>query len=187
MNACRACEAIRMADWYRRNSEKQRAAASARYAKNRPLAIAAMAKYRERNRESINEKISAYRRTPDGRRKKADYDKDYAAQRPGVVSSHSRRYREKNPEKVLALTQARRADRLRAINLQDMEFLRFVMQEANRLAKARSALTGNPWEVDHIFPLRGRSVSGLHNPFNLQVIPRSINRRKSNRVPLSGI
>jgi hypothetical protein len=176
-----------MAEWYRRNSEKQKAAAASRYAKNRPLVIATMAKYRESNREAINDKISSYRRTPEGKRKKAEYDKAYAAKRPDVVAAHSRRYREKNPEKVLALTQARRADRLRAINLQDMEFLRFVAQEANRLAKARSALTGTPWEADHILPLRGRSVSGLHNPFNLQVIPRSINRRKSNRVPSSGI
>ena len=40
-------------------------------------------------------------------------------------------------------------------------------------------------EVDHIIPLQGQFVSGLHVPENLRVIPRSINRSKRNKVDLS--
>lgn len=36
------------------------------------------------------------------------------------------------------------------------------------------------WEVDHEIPLRGRNVCGLHVPWNLRVIARSDNRKKSN-------
>ena len=36
------------------------------------------------------------------------------------------------------------------------------------------------WEVDHIQPILGKDVSGLHVPWNLRVITRDENRKKSN-------
>lgn len=44
-------------------------------------------------------------------------------------------------------------------------------------------LTGIPHEVDHVYPLRGRTVSGLHVAENLRVVPAAVNLRKSNRHP----
>jgi hypothetical protein len=41
--------------------------------------------------------------------------------------------------------------------------------------------------VDHVHALRGKNFSGLHVPWNMQVIPSSINARKSNNVPANEI
>jgi hypothetical protein len=56
---------------------------------------------------------------------------------------------------------------------------------ANRIAITK--WTGLPYNVDHIVPLKGvdedgnHVVCGLHNEFNLKVITRAENRKKSNK------
>ena len=57
----------------------------------------------------------------------------------------------------------------------------WMMQEAYTLAKLREKMFGFSWHVDHKIPLRGESVSGLHVPWNLQVIPGAENMSKSNK------
>ena len=53
-----------------------------------------------------------------------------------------------------------------------------------QLAAMLTKASGIEHHVDHIIPLQGRKVSGLHVFSNLRVIPGSDNVKKSNKFPI---
>jgi hypothetical protein len=86
-----------------------------------------------------------------------------------------------NPALFAAHTAKRRAARLvrtpKWLTKQDFANIRKVYALAAELSKAY----GFKWHVDHIAPLQGKNISGLHVVDNLQVIPANLNMAKSNR------
>lgn len=55
------------------------------------------------------------------------------------------------------------------------------------IAQRVSACTGIKHHVDHTLPLRGGTVSGLHVPLNMRVVPAPLNLAKGNRYHESAV
>ena len=66
--------------------------------------------------------------------------------------------------------------------LKEDEWNSFYIEEIYEISKMRSMLTNIKWEVDHIIPLKGKNVTGLHVWYNLRNIPASLNRSKKNKL-----
>jgi len=154
--------------------------------------------YRAKNREKCAEIIKAWSaKNPE---KVREYARKTKLKNAETIRMKGVRYRLENPEKrkqttrnwrqnnkhlVAAAQQRRHAAELKRTPgwLSDDEH--WVMQQAYEIAAVRTKLFGFPWHVDHIIPLQGRRVSGLHVPLNLQVIPGVENMRKLNKFEVT--
>lgn len=79
-----------------------------------------------------------------------------------------------------AATAKRRAIKLNRTPAWISEDELWLIREAHKLAALRTKMLGIKFHVDHIIPLQGKLVSGLHVPNNLQVIPAALNISKNN-------
>ena len=91
------------------------------------------------------------------------------------------RYKIENPGKVLADTVKRRSNKMQRTPAWLTKDDFWMIEQAYELAVLRTRLFGFAWHVDHIIPLQGKLVSGLHVPSNLQVIPWRDNVAKANK------
>jgi len=133
------------------------------------------------------------RKIEDNPRWHAEY---YAKNKPVRLAYDAEYYRTRNRAKRLlqvaawvaenrgksnAIKKAYKLAKARACPAWLTEDEHWMMYEAYELAHLRSESLGYVWHVDHIVPLRGKTVSGLHVPWNLQVIPGVDNMSKSNK------
>jgi len=163
------------------------------YLKNKEVIAAKNQAWRESNREYARNKTAEWRAKDPERNAaskkayaEANKDKVAAKQRAWATENieklrayHRARY-QKMPELYVAAYHRRRARKLLATPKWDQELTDLVTVEAARLVRARKRSTGFSWHVDHIVPLRGKFVSGLHLWNNLQVIPAVMNLEKAN-------
>ena len=133
------------------------------YAENRDKIAARKKKYNAENPE----KISAS-------------NKKYLAKHRDKVLARQKKHREKFPEKVAAKSAKRRAAELERIpswsNDDDLKAIRKIYARCKKI----NELTGVEHHVDHVIPLQGENVSGLHHSTNLAIIPAALNLSKNN-------
>ena len=90
----------------------------------------------------------------------------------------TKQWKLKNPEKRNALEANRRATKLqRTPSWANYEDIKMFYEVANVLSRG-----GVLFHVDHIIPLKGKEVCGLHSHDNLQVLPWFENLRKSAKL-----
>lgn len=107
-----------------------------------------------------------------------DYNRQWVLDNPDKNKEHKKRWNQANVDKCRITCNKRYSYAKQA---RPEWANKFFIEEAYHLAQIRSKLFQERWEVDHVIPIKGKDVCGLHVENNLQVIPRSINASKQNR------
>lgn len=106
---------------------------------------------------------------------------DKKTERTKKTLSH-RKYKKENPAKMNSLSNKRRASKLGATPFWLTKAHHAEIESMYASSLKMRELTGHEYHVDHIVPLQGKNVSGLHVPWNLQVIRAEDNLKKSNKL-----
>lgn len=136
-----------------------------RYKANRDTRLVKVKEYYEVNKDKISLRVKEYR----------DANKEN-------LEEYHREYYKYNKDKFAKYGAKRRAMKLKATPIWLTEEQHKQIEEFYKKAQDMKLLTGEEHHVDHIIPLQGKTVCGLHVPWNLQVITAKENRSKRNTL-----
>ncbi len=161
--------------WALGNAEHVKARRKAKYEKDRSLNIEKARAWRKRN--PVKVLASQRSRAPLNREKMRAARKAWEEKNPTAALESLKRYRERNRPKIRArLAVSKQGREKRRVLWANQEAILAIYRHADFMTRT----TGRPHVVDHIIPLQGRTVSGLHVETNLRVVEHHENARKHN-------
>ena len=157
----------RLSAWRLANPEKV-VEQNKRYAKKHPNVLKEKAlRYKVKNIELVRERD-------------AKASKEYRAANKQKVALSKQVYAQKNKHIINASVARRKAAKLQRTPKWLTDFDKLKIQCIYSIAAMLTRVNNEPWHVDHILPLQGELVSGLHVPSNLQPMRGIENSSKSN-------
>lgn len=183
--SCHSCRAQksnenkeRSRKWYIENKERHLNNSKEYYKSHKEAYIQRAREWEKKNPEKARECNRKWRRSEKGRQQA----RDWVAANPEKHRENVNSWKSKNPGSVLESTRNRQARKINAtpswLTDEHRDQMRAVYAEAKKLSQD----TGIKHHVDHIIPLRGKTVSGLHVPWNLQILQESANCAKGNQL-----
>ena len=152
-------------DGFRNNCKKcHTSAAKQRYRKNKDAKIKYAREYRKLAPERVRQSKAAY------------YKKNKQK-----INKKNAEYMQNNRHIKAEITARRKARKLNAtphwLTKEDLEIIKWIYQARDCYSKAKGVL----YHVDHIVPLQGKDVCGLHVWWNMQLLPAEQNLSKGNK------
>lgn len=172
---CKLCDIA-----YRVQNSQKIAATKAEYRlKNKEKITLYNKNYDTNNRNSRSEYNLSWRLAHS--KEKAEYDSNYRKTHKEKIIKYRVQYAKNNPGMVNARHARRYAAKLKAtpkwITEEHWKQIENFYIKASELTKQ----TGVVHHVDHIIPLQGKNVKGLHVPWNLQILTANENLKKGNK------
>lgn len=161
------------AQWRAANPERYKAQHRALYERQAEARRAYAREWYANNKDRAKQKVRAWCEANPERRRQIGTA--WATANREQVREALRARRRANPAAELAKCRRRQAAQLKRTPAWAD---RIAMQRVYEEAARRTKETGEPHHVDHVVPMRGRNVSGLHVEFNLRVILAAENLRK---------
>lgn len=128
--------------------------------------------------------VKDYRQANSDREKA--YQKAYSLQNSDLMAARSRAWRRANVDRYKEYCRAHYQEnsldyKVKAMKRRAAKLQRTPAWADQEAIKQIYETCPTGYEVDHIVPLQGKTVSGLHVPENLQHLPASENRAKGNK------